>query len=201
MNVDTQSEVHPEFDTAHAGAFGLDGASPNADSDTLGPGRVVRVGPRSVTVQLEDGAKQEVSVELALSFPYRPVVDDRLLVVGKEGEQHYAIGVLSGSAPAELSFQGDVSLHAVNGRLSLHGDAVEIDAPRVTLRAKTLQTFAGSLTETADSAYRWVKGLLTVRAGESFRVVTGEDRSQAEEVVILSKTTVKVDGNNVQLGH
>ncbi len=201
MNADTHSAARPELETLPADAFVLAGSGPKTDSEYLGPGRVVRVEPRNLVVQLEEDAEREVSVELALSFPYRPVTGDRLLVVGHEGQPHYAIGILSGSAPAELSFQGDVSLQAVNGKLSLHGDAVEIDAPRVTLRAKTLQTFAGTLTETADSAYRWVKGLLTVRAGESFRVVTGEDRSQAAEVTILSKTTVKVDGDNVQLGH
>ena len=69
------------------------------------------------------------------------------------------------------------------------------------MRAETLRTFSRSLTETADTAYRWVKGLLTVRAGESQRAVQGEDYSQCQRSVTLAEETVKIDGHQLQLGH
>lgn len=173
-----------------------------ADDDYLGPGEVLAAdsAPR---VRLGDEAgRAEVPVELALAFPYAPRPGDRLLVVRRAGGPAYAIGVLSGAAQAALRFEGDVDLWAVGGTLSLRGgEGVEVEAPRVSLRAEALRTFAETVTERADSAYRWVKDLLTVRAGESRRTVHGEDHSRARRSVTLAEETLKIDGHQVHLGH
>ncbi len=178
-----------------------DVSSVSTQEGYLGPGRVVETDGRRVEVLLDDGQGPRRPVELALTFPYEPAPGDRLLVVG-QGSEHYAIGLLSGRAPSSLAFQGDVEVHAVGGTLTLHGDeGIEVDAPRVTLRARTLRAFAETLHEKADEIQLWVSGLLNVQAGEARRVVTGEDRSVAGQQVILAKGAVKVDGHSVQLGH
>jgi hypothetical protein len=172
-----------------------------ADSTYLGPATVLPNRDSGMWVGLEDGSSAEVSVELAFTFPYAPLEGDRLLVIGRDG-QHFAIGVLAGSGRPTLAFQGDVDLHAVGGSLNLRGGSgVRVEAPEIVLRAETLRTFSHSMTETADTAYRWVKGLLTVRAGESQRAVQGEDYSQCKRSVTLAEETVKIDGHQLQLGH
>jgi uncharacterized protein DUF3540 len=170
-----------------------------APSDYLGPGRVLTTTPGRVRVALEDGS--EVEASLALAFAYQPAPDDSLLIAGRDRDW-YAIGVLGGSGSPGLSFEGDVDLHAVGGTLTLSGDeGVEVEGREVTLRADTLRTFAGSLTEKADEAYRWVKGLATLRAGQSRRVIEGEDYNQSQDSIHLAKGTVKIDGHQIHIGH
>lgn len=174
-------------------------------SGYLGPGRVLQPrGSGRVEVELEDARR--VVVTLGLAFSYEPVVDDQLLIAGQavagQAEHFYAIGVLAGASRPGLAFQGDVDLHAVGGTLTLSGDeGVEVEGKELTLRADTLRTFAGSLTEKADEAYRWVKGLATLRAGESRRVIEGEDYNQSQDSIHLAKGTVKIDGHQVHMGH
>ncbi len=178
-----------------------EGAAPSGQVEVLGP--AVVVSPRPLRARIEGGAAdgREVAVELAVTFPFQPAAGDRLLVVGK-GAAFYAIGVLAAAAQPTLSFRGDVDLRAVGGALHLRGDAgLELEAPQITLRAELLRLFADSLTERADTAFRWVKGLLTVQAGESRRTVQGLDHSQCEESVTLAQGTVKLDGHKVLLGH
>lgn len=165
----------------------------------LGPGTVVAGGGARVVVRLEDGP--EAQVRLALPFPYRPQEGDELLVVG-QGQRYFAIGVLSGAAPRTLEFPGDVELRAVEGRLELRGEqGIELEAPELTLRAKTLRTFAKQISERADSAVRIVKGLLTEHLGESHRLVAEEDYSQSKRSVTLAQEVVKIDARQLQLGH
>lgn len=172
----------------------------------LGPAEVVsstetgahRVAP--LRARREDG--REVEVALALTFPCTPAAGDVLLVCEDHSSRHWAIGVISGRAPESLTFQGDVTLRAVGGTLNLRGDeGLQLESPQLSLRAETLRTFAGSLTEKADTAYRWVRELLTVRAGESRRTVLGEDHSRSKRSVTLAEGTVKIDANQVHLGH
>src|SRR5580658_6142610 len=87
--------------------------------DYLGPAEVSSAEALGATVVLPDG--RHVRAELALALPYRPVLGDVLLVIGK-GDDYYAIGVLRGSGTTSLSFQGDVELTAVDGRLRLSGE-------------------------------------------------------------------------------
>ena len=175
-------------------------ATPAADTSTyLGPGHVQEVAGGELWVRLEDDSL--VQVEPAFTFPYQPQSDDVLLVIGRD-DRHYAIGVLAGSGQPSLDFPGDVDVRAVGGTLNLRGDkGVSIDAPRLTLRARLLRTFAESVSERAETTFRWVQDLLTVRAGESRRTVHGEDYSQSKRSVTLAEGVAKIDGRSVQLGH
>jgi hypothetical protein len=173
----------------------------------LGPAEVLEVSPGRLRVRLLEvpGATGEGAPEVdatpALAAPYAPVAADTLLVL-VQGREAFAIGVLSGLGGARLELPGDVSLRAVGGTLELRGDrGVEVEGDEVTLRARALRTFAGTLTERVDSAFRWVKDTLRVQAGESRRVVQGEDLSHCQRSVTLAQETVKVDGHQIQIGH
>ncbi|MCA8925184.1 MAG: DUF3540 domain-containing protein [Planctomycetes bacterium] len=165
----------------------------------LGAARVLSFGATTAEVLLGDATPAEV--RFAFSTPYHPAIGDELLVIG-QAEEFFAIGVLAGHGKTELALQGDVELRAVGGSLRLTGDrGVSLHAPEVTVQTGALRTFAKSVTEKTDTAYRWVRGLLTQRAGDSHTVVDGEDYSRAETRVSLAAKVNKIDGGSVQLGH
>jgi hypothetical protein len=177
-------------------AADLLGLAPSASQTYLGPGEVTHLEP----LQARPDGGEPVAVEAAFPFPYRPALGDRLLLTG-QGERYFAIGVLAGSGQASLELPGDVELRALGGTLTLEGDqGLELRSREITLNAGLLRTFADSLCERADSAYRWIKGTLTVRAGESRRVVEGVDSSRCGESKTLAEGTVKIDGHQVHLG-
>jgi len=168
----------------------------------LGPAEVLEASPGRLRVRLlEAEGAPVVHATSALAVPCAPGPGDTLLVLG-QGGQAFAIGVLSGVGPARLELPGDVELRAVGGTLSLHGErGVTVEGEAITLRARALRTFAGTLTERVDTAFRWVKDQLRIQAGESRRVVQGEDLSHCQRSVTLAQETVKVDGHQIQIGH
>ena len=90
----------------------------------------------------------------------------------------------------------------MGGQLNLSGDqGVRVSGPEVTVRAGKLKTFADAVTEKVTSVYQWVKELKTVRAGQSRRVIDGEDYHQSKKSVMRSEGTVKIDGKQIHLGH
>jgi hypothetical protein len=162
------------------------------------PASVVSVGDLGVTVALEGGGR--VVAELALTFPYEPAVGDELLVIGEAGE-HFAIGVLGAAAPSALALGEEGELHA-GGVLTVSSEAsLHVEAPRVSVRGRALRTFASRLSETAERADTWVRGLLTQRAGEARRVVEGADATCARRSVTLARQKVKIDGGVLDMGH
>ena len=86
----------------------------------LGAAQVLATTSGALRVRREDG--REVEATAAFTFPYEAAGGDVLLVVEGEDAAHFAIGVLAGRAPEALAFQGDVSLRAVGGTLSLRRD-------------------------------------------------------------------------------
>ena len=133
-------------------------------------------------------------------MPYAPVRGDVLLVIGK-GATHYAIGVLVGSGRTALSFQGDVDVRAVDGKLGLIGDrGVHIRAPEIGVYTTALQMIARDVTQRFDSVCQRVVSLLRVHAGEAQTLVDGTSASQAKRTVILTEETVTINGREVHLG-
>ena len=167
----------------------------------LGPAKVLAGGTRELRCVLEDDAATEVVVQPAFSFPYEPHEGDTLLVLGQP-KAHFAVGVLAASKPQALSFPGDTRVHAMQGHLILSSDqAVELRAPRVSVRTGLLRTIATRVVEKADSMRRWVRGVFALRAGESRRLVDGLDSTRCENSTTLAKDTVKIDGDQLHLGH
>ena len=170
-----------------------------AGTTFLGPGHVTAVRGAEVTVKIDDEAT--VSAWVALAFPYQPVVDDILLVIGR-GDTHYVIGVLHGRGNVVLTAQGDINLHAVNGKLNLSGDqGVNVSGPDIELRATNkLSLLATSFVKKCTSAYVWVKDLFTRRAGQTNITTDGQSVNRAKGHIILSEDTVKVNGKQIHLG-
>jgi hypothetical protein len=167
----------------------------------LGPAQVVEVRAHEVLVSLpEAGTAGTVCAALAFAMPYTPVVDDVLLVIGR-GPKHYAIGVLHGAGRTELSFQGDVDVRSVNGRLCLSGDrGVEVRGPEVDIYTVALRMVARDVTHKFESLLQRVTSLFRVHAGETQTLVDGGAVTQAKRAAILTEETVTINGREVHLG-
>ncbi|MBL8723408.1 MAG: DUF3540 domain-containing protein [Planctomycetes bacterium] len=176
-------------------------AASAAADEYLGPARVLAVRPGTSRVALGGGDARTVDASHAFGLPFQPQVGDELLVMGRCG-QWFAVGVLGGARPVALEFPGDVDVRAVGGTLTLASDrAVAIVAPKITLRAGVLRTVARTVVEKAEQVHRWVRGLLALRAGEVRRTVDGLDATRCAESTTLAKGTVKIDGDQLHLGH
>lgn len=173
-------------------------AAPPAPMEYLGPGRVLSVGPPEVEVELGHG--ERVTAQMALTFPYSPVVSDVLLVIGRGGD-HYVIGVLHGTGRSTLSFQGGVEVRAQGGPLTLSSDqGVNIRGPEVEVETGKLRMIAGSVAQKFTSLYQRVRDSLNVHAGQAVTIV--EDRSllTAKNASIVTEDTMTINGNEIHLG-
>ena len=172
--------------------------APAVPRDYLGPASVTGVGAGDLSARLPGGAT--VHAELALAFPYRPAVDDVVLVIGR-GDAHYVIGVLRGSGETALHFEGDVSLRAVRGKLRLAGDeGVQVEGRELEILVGAFKVVAESMVQKATSAYQRISGLLSVRAGESQTLVDGTMTSKARDGVILTEEKMTINGKQIYLG-
>lgn len=166
----------------------------------LGPATVIEVGAGEVRAILQSG--EEATLQLALAFLYRPSVGDVVLAISQE-EAHYAIGVLHAEASPGISVVGDLSLRAVGGKLKLVGDegVVVQTSGEASIQAGSLRTVAGSVVERLASVTRWVSGQVSLRAGEVTRLIEGTETTQSKRSFHVAEETIKVDSNQVHLGH
>jgi hypothetical protein len=170
--------------------------SPN--EEYLGPALVNAVSVGEVVVSLPDGDQRRAV--LAFALPYAPVVGDTLLVIGR-GLKYYAIGVLQGSGQTDLSFQGNVQLRSVNGKLSLSGDrGVEIRGPELDVLTGALRTIAHDVFQSFHSVCQQVTSLLRVQAGETQTLVAGGTYTQSKTADILTEEAVTVKGREIHIG-
>lgn len=168
------------------------------NEEYLGPAQVNAVSAREVVVSLPDG--ELVHAQLAFALPYAPAVGDSLLVIGR-GSKHYAIGVIEGSGQTDLSFQGNVQLRSLNGKLSLAGDrGVEIRGPELDIFTGALRTIARDAFQSFHSLCQQVTSLLRVQAGETQTLVSGGSYTQSKTAAILAEEAVTVNGSEIHIG-
>ena len=164
---------------------------------SLGPAEVVTVAADHVTVRLR--SSEVVRAQVALAFTYEPAIGDLALVAG-DSEAHYVIGILNGSGKTTLDLPGDVDLRA-QGKLRLRSEqAVEIQAPKITVEARNLEMLAGAVVERFRSLRQRVTELVSLHAGEQHTVVEGASRTQSKSAAILTEEKVTLNGREVHLG-
>jgi hypothetical protein len=167
-------------------------------SDYLGP--AVVTGARADRVELRLASGEALEATLALAFPYRPVEEDVVLVIGK-GEAHYVIGVLRSHGQTCLAFDGDVTLRAVGGRLNLAADeGVAIQGKELEIAVGAIKMVADSMVQKLATAYQRVTGLVSVRAGESHAIVDGAATQRAKSAAILTEEKMTINGKQIFLG-
>ena len=173
-------------------------ARPESVRPYLGPAVAEEVSREGVLVRLRDGRVR--IAELALAFTYEPVAGDALLTIADD-DGCWVIGVLAGRGRASLRLEGDIDIASDGGSIRLHAArGVEIDAPEVTVRTRSLRTLADSLVERATTAYRSVREALTTHAGSSHTVVEGTSQTQAGSIGFAAREQVRVNGKAIHLG-
>ncbi len=165
--------------------------------ERMGPCEVLVIDGPSAVVQFADGAKR--SARLALAFSYEPVVGDTVLAIsGPEGA--WIIGVIAGSGKGMISFPGDLTVRSA-GRLSLAGEeGVDIEAPKMQIRAGSLDMFARSVSQRFVALKQHVTDLLSVQAGATHTTVEGASYTHAESSTLLTKEKVTINGKAIHLG-
>lgn len=162
----------------------------------LGPVRVVEVALPRVRIALPDG---EYAATLALSSPYEPAVGDIVLAIGQE-EKYFILGVIAGTGRTVFAPPGDIEFRT-RGKIGLVATkGIELDSPKVAIRAGRLELLARSITERFDEACRWVKGLFRTRASRQRIEVLETAHLRAGRIVEQAEEEVKIDGRKIMLG-
>ncbi|MCF6227966.1 MAG: DUF3540 domain-containing protein [Planctomycetes bacterium] len=142
----------------------------------------------------------EIVLTNALAHSYRPNVKDTVLVVSSENAS-YIIGVVNTSADAVFTFPANVQFHAPKGEISFSsGKKIDLHAPEIKLTGGKIKLLAKSLTEKVETAFRSVKGLLRISAGQRQSKIEGVDLNKAEQHVMKASKDVKIDGQKINLG-
>lgn len=164
----------------------------------LGPCEVVAAAASSVCIRLPDG--KDETAELALAFPYKPVKGDLLLVIGG-ATGHWVIGVIKGQGKASLEFQGDVELRSIGGKVEIAADrGIEMRSKTIDIGAEKIKLVADAVTETVNTLFTRVRGMLTVQSGEARQLVRGNWFSQSKRAQIQTEESVAVNGKQIHLG-
>ncbi|MCM5680918.1 DUF3540 domain-containing protein [Schlegelella sp. S2-27] len=206
---------------------------------SVGPAAGVQREPESVVTQAIVQAMGEVErnreghvavstgqgllqARLAVSCLVQPECGDTVLVALR-GRQAFVLAVLERASDvpiamqlprsASLSVQGDLRLEAT-GTVSLHGEAVEAVAQRISLVGKAVHWLADTLESTAcrmkqiaelwtvqtKSHHRHVEDMEMVRAGHIDMRAEQVMHLNAEHTVMKSRELVKIDGKQIQVG-
>lgn len=185
---------------SHVARLHLIPTEPSATTERaleLGPADVLETGPLGVRIRLKSGAEREAQV--ALAFSYEPAVGDVVLAIA-DGASCWVIGVITGTGKGTLSFPGDLQIQA-GGRLALSGQAgVEIDTPKLEVRAGKLEMLARSVSQRFENLRQHVVELLSVQAGRTHTIVEGSSVTSAESSTLLTKDKVTINGKAIHLG-
>lgn len=177
--------------------------TPRGLASYLGAARVVRLGPRSILVALEEATVTPntlVHATLALGYPYRPAFGDQLLVVG-DAASFYIIGVLAGRGRTSFSNPLGVALRAEGGSLGIVGDrGVSIRGDRIHLETQRLRRLATTVVQTFARRVTHVRGTLTVEAGDIDEQAQGGWLLQARRVVVKTLKNARIKSTTVRVG-
>ena len=164
----------------------------------LGPGQVVQATSEKLLVLVE--GESVVRVQLALTFPYKPVVGDELLIIGSS-DAFYVIGVLDGKGAVDLANTESLAVEAEGGWLRLSADkAICVEAETVHLNTQNLACIADKRVERFSEQRR------VVRNSQSVEAMVVDERSEqgwllrAARVAIKTVQKVRLKSGIVRLG-
>ncbi len=161
------------------------------------PVPVTDAAPGKVRILCDDG---EVWAGNALAFPFQPARGDLVLAIGQQGKW-FVIGLLKTRGDMNFQFPADVTFSTPRGEIKLKSaKGLELHSPNVRIRAGKLELLARSVIEKADSAWRWVKGMLQVRAGRERTDIDDISQTTAKRFIVKAKEDVKIDGDKIYLG-
>jgi hypothetical protein len=180
-------------------ATSLQQQTPPTDADSyLGRAIVRDTSGGDIKVGLPSG--EDVAVELAVPYGYRPQANDEVVVVGENG-RYFVIGVTKHAEQVELRFHGDVTLRSSHGQVRLAAaQKLSLMGAEIEIRSKSLSVVAEKIVETATTIYQHARQLMSLRAGEKREVIEGDCNTQAERMHLASEEVIKVNGREIHLG-
>lgn len=162
----------------------------------LGPARVRGVMDGALLIDM-DG--QLARATMALAYPYRPAVDDMVLVMGQD-DRWYVTGVLDGKGLTRMDFPGDLELRAA-GRVRIESQQeCTIHAPRIVMRGDRLEMVITAIRQQVASFHQQVTGTLRTIAGRQYTTVAMQSTLHAKKIVRKAEDDVIVDGRQIKLG-
>tara|TARA_R110002072_G_scaffold36834_1_gene108123 strand:+ start:10559 stop:11002 length:444 start_codon:yes stop_codon:yes gene_type:complete len=140
-----------------------------------------------------------VEAQWALPYRYLAQAGDTLLVI-KRGQRHYVLSVIHGRGRNQLALRGEGLLRAAGGKLRLRGErGVRIKGPRVTLRGQTLGVMARVVHEKLGEVTQRIAKRVFERAGQSRRVIEGDDWHSAGERTLVAADSVLFNGDLIRV--
>lgn len=179
-----------------------------ATTPYLGPATIAGIVQKSNQVYVRMPSGDYAEATMAVAGFYRPKLSDKILVITQDGESVYVIGVLEGAGMNTWSVPGDLVIQAPEGGISFEcagpmkmrsHENLEMNSPRLALRATRLEFSARRLVQKVDDAYLWVKGLFQLKsrtaktvADESFLVKTKRARMKSEGDFNINGKTISL---------
>lgn len=163
----------------------------------LAPARVLDIEGRALKLSA-DG--REFGATLALPYPYKPQVGDKVLVIS-QGRGAWVIGVIEGAGLTVFSAPADLELRATRGRIVLNArDEVAIKADDVNVNALNVNTSAQNLSQQADTLETQVKGRCVLRASDAHTEVEQTFSLRAHNINEVARREVKINAELINLG-
>lgn len=165
----------------------------------IGPARVNAVGADGrPTVQALFGSGQVAVADWALPFRYQAQCGDLLLVIGQAG-RYWVTGIIRGRGKSQLAFQGNTVFQSA-GRMQLGGGGgVRLESPAIRLTTPDLGIEAEHAIQHLGASTASVSGTIEERAGESSRMIDGNDEHVSGRHSTVAEHRVKVDGEMLRL--
>ncbi len=175
----------------------------------LGPATIAATVQKSnqVYVHLPNGSYMEAT--MAVAGFYRPKLGDKVLVITQDSGSVYVIGVLEGAGMNTWSVPGDLVIQAPEGGISFEcagsmkmksRENLEMNSPRLALRATRLEFSARRLVQKVDDAYLWVKGLFQVKSRIAKTVTEESFLVKTKRVRMKSEGDFNINGKTIHLG-
>lgn len=162
----------------------------------LGPALVRGVMQGALLIDVEGSLAR---AEMALAYPYRPVVGDIVLVMGQE-DRWYVTGVLDGKGLTRLDYPGNVEMRAA-GRFRIEaGQEFEIATERIVMKADRLEMAVTAVRQQVASFYQHVTGTLRTIAGRQNTTIEKQSTLHARKIVRKAEDDVIIDGRQIKLG-
>jgi hypothetical protein len=162
----------------------------------IGTAVVLEASGERISVAFEGGM---LAVRLALAYAYQPVQGDVVLIIVQD-EAAFVIGVLSGRGTTSMLLPGDLAISAPNGRITLSaGGGIDIESPRVSMRAQRLEVLTNTLIETVQTAFKTFTDLLHISASRRQTRIDGVSMESTERTYHRSDKETVLNGESINI--
>ena len=177
-------------------------------STYLGPAAVLDSAGRAGWVAVELPTGERAWARLAFTMAYEPAPGDEILVIARDQDHMFAIGVLRAAGAVSLRVTGDLRI-AAGGGITLASprgitlrseERLEASAPALTLRAGRLEILAQRLVERLGSAFVWIKEVFQLKARRMRALAEKDYVVRAGRMHLRSREDFSIDGRTIHLG-